>query len=96
MIPLMKRTIPIYHNLAVILALLMGWLLSLSGFGLAASIGSLLLGLVVRVRLLVVLGAFPAEKEQNLLRIAGAHTASLRRWWTVVKRTTVAQGRIST
>jgi hypothetical protein len=89
MIPAMSRTIPIYHILTVVLALLLGWLFSLSGFGLAPSISALLLGLVMRVRLLVVLGAFPAEKEQNLLRVAGGHAASLRPWRVVVKRTTM-------
>ena len=73
----MGRTIPIYRILAVVLALLLGWLFSLSGFGLAPSIGALLLSLVMRVRLLVVLAAFPAEKEQNLLRVA-THGANLR------------------
>jgi uncharacterized membrane protein AbrB (regulator of aidB expression) len=92
MIPVVGRTILIYQTLAVVLALLLGWLFSLSGFGLAPSIGSLLLGLVVWVRLLMVLGALPAEKEQNLLRVSGAHAASLRAWRTVVKRSTVPQG----
>jgi hypothetical protein len=91
MIPAMSRTIPIYHILAAVLALLLGWLFSLSGFlGLAASIRPLLLSLVVGVGFLVVLAAFPAEKEQNLLRVTRSHVASLRRWWAVVKRDTVS------
>ncbi len=95
MIPPMRRTIPIYHILAVVLALLLGWLFSLSGFGLAPSIGPLLLGLVVRVRLLVVLAAFPAEKEQNLLRVAGTHAVSLRGWRIGVKGSTLPRRGIS-
>ncbi len=89
MIPAMSRMILIYQTLAVVLALLLGWLFSLGGLGLAPSIGPLLLRLVVRMCLLVVLATFPAEKEQNLLRIAGSHAASLRGWRTVVKRTTL-------
>ncbi len=61
--------------------------------GLASSIGSLLLSLVVLVRLFVILATFPAEKEQNLLRIAGAHATSLRRWWVLVKRSTMRSTR---
>jgi hypothetical protein len=89
MIPAMSRMIPLYRILAAVLALLLGWPFSLSVFGLAPSIGSLLLGAIVRVRLLVVLGALPAEKEQNLLRVSGAHAASLRPWYAVVKRSTL-------
>jgi hypothetical protein len=69
----------------------LGVLLRLSGFfGLPATVRTLLLRLVMRVRFLVVVAAFPTEKEQNLLRVAGTHTDSLRRWRMFVKRTTLS------
>jgi hypothetical protein len=72
---------------------LLGVLLRLSGFlGLPATIGTLLLRLVVRVRFLVVVAALATEKEQNLLRVAGTDTDSFRRWQVAVKRTTVSVG----
>jgi hypothetical protein len=44
---------------------------------------------IVRMRLLMVLGARTAKKEQNLLSVATAHTVSFRNWQVVVKRSTV-------
>jgi len=68
----------------------LGVLLDLSGFlGLPATVGTLLLRLVVRVRFLVVVAALATEKEQNLLRVAGTHIDSFRIWRVVVKRTTM-------
>jgi hypothetical protein len=60
------------------------WLLRF--LGLPATIGTLLLRFVMRVRFLVVVAALPTEKEQNLLRVAGTHTDSFRSWRVVVKR----------
>ena len=67
----------------------LGVLLRGGFLGLPASIRTLLLGLVVRVRFLVVVAALATEKEQNLLRVAGTHTDSVRRWRVVVKRSTM-------
>jgi hypothetical protein len=68
----------------------LGWLLLRSGFlGFPATVGTLLLRLIVRVRFLVVVAALATEKEQNLLRVAGTHTDSFRRWRDAVKRTTL-------
>lgn len=71
---------------------LLGLLLSGNGFlGLPATVGTLLLRLVVGMRFFVVVAAFAAEEEQNLLRVAfAAHTPSVRSWRTIVKRTTMA------
>ena len=71
----------------------LGALLRLSGFlGLRATVGTLLLRLVVRMRFLVVVAASATEKEQNFLRIAAAHAPSFRGWWVAVKRTMVPNG----
>jgi hypothetical protein len=70
------------------LALLLGFA-SLSRLRFAPPVGTLLLGLVVRMSLFVVLAALPAEEEQNLLRVAGTHTDSVRSWRVSVKRVTV-------
>lgn len=61
-------------------------LLRLSGgfLGLATAVGTLLLGLVMGMGLFVEMAAFPAEEEQNLLRVA-THIDSLRRQSRVVK-----------
>jgi hypothetical protein len=86
MIPAMAR---IRTNLRYY-AELLGVLLRLSGFlGLPATVGTLLLHFVVRVRFLAVVAALAAEKEQNLLRVAGTHADCFRRWRAVVKRTTM-------
>jgi hypothetical protein len=70
---------------------LLGMLLRLSGFlGLSATVGTSLLRLEMTVRFLVVVAALATEKEQNLLRVAGTHTDSFRRWRVVAKRITVA------
>jgi len=71
-------------------ALGLGLLLLHSGFlGLSTTIRTLLLCLVMRVRFLVIVAALATEKEQNLLRVAGTHTDSFRRWPCAVKRTTM-------
>jgi hypothetical protein len=89
MIPAMSR---IRTNLRYD-ALRLGVLLRLSVFlGLPPTVGTLLLRLVVRVRFFVVVAALATEKEQNLLRVAGTHTDSFRRWRAVVKRTTMQRG----
>ena len=86
MIPAMSR---IRTNLRYY-ALRLGVLLRLSGFfGLPATVGTLLLRLIVRVRFLVVVAALATEKEKNLLRVSGTHIDSFRRWRVVVKRTTM-------
>ena len=73
-------------------ALGLGVLFDGSGFfGLPATVGTLLLRFVVRVRFLVVVAALATEKEQNLLRVARTHTDSFRSWRRVVKRTTMAR-----
>ena len=65
---------------------LLGVLLRLSGFlGLPATVGTLLLRLVMRVRFLVVVASLAKEKEQNLLRVAGTHTDSFRTSRVIVK-----------
>ena len=61
-----------------------------SFFRLPTAIGTLLLRLVVGVRLFVIVAAFGAEKEQNLLRVSSAHTGSLARWQVVGKRSTLS------
>ena len=67
-------------------AVRLGVLLRLGGFlGLPATVRTLLLRLVVRVRFFVVVAALPTEKEQNLLRVAGTHTDSFCRWPRAVK-----------
>jgi hypothetical protein len=66
-------------------------LLSGSFLGLPATVGTLLLRFVMRVRFLVVVAALPTEKEQNLLRVARTHIDSFRSWRRVVKRTTMAR-----
>jgi hypothetical protein len=87
MIPAMGR---IQTNLCYD-AELLGLLLLRSGFlGLPASVGTLLLRLVMGMRFLVVVAALATEKEQNLLRVAGTHTDSFRRWRVAVKRTTLS------
>ncbi len=89
MIPAMgqNRTIPRYDGRVLGVLFRLG---GLSGFfGFPATVGTLLLRFVMRVRFLVVVAALPAEKEQNLLRVAGTHTDSFRSWWVVVKRTTL-------
>jgi hypothetical protein len=87
MIPAMSR---IRTNLRYD-ALRLGVLLRVSSFlGLPASVRALLLRLVMRVRFFVVVAALATEKEQNLLRVAGTHTDSFRRWRVAVKRTTMA------
>jgi len=66
------------------------WLLSLSGgllFG-AFRLAPLHCA-VVRVRLLVVLAARTAEKEENRLSVGTAHARSVRRCMVVVKRSTL-------
>jgi len=67
----------------------MGRLDGLSGFRLAASIGPLLLCLVVRMGLLVVVAAFAAKKVEDFLSVGTAHVPSFRIWRAIVKRTTV-------
>ncbi len=67
------RRIPAYG-----LALLMGLLWLSSGFlGFATAVGPLLLGLVVGMGLFVVLAAFAAEKEENLLGVSASHVPNL-------------------
>ncbi len=81
-----SRTILRYDGLRL------GVLLGLRCFlGLAATIRPLLLRFVVWMRFLVVVAALPAEKEQNLLRVAGTHIDSFRRWRTFVKRITLVR-----
>lgn len=63
-------------------------------FRLAATIGTLLLRLVVWVCFLVVVAALATEKEQNLLSVRTAHAVSLRGWPRAVKHTTLPQGEI--
>jgi hypothetical protein len=46
-------------------------------------------GPIVRMCFFMVFGARAAEKEQNFLSVGTAHTASVQRWWIVVKRSTV-------
>jgi hypothetical protein len=86
------------HNLNLpLLALLIGALFRLNGlYGLLALQALRLATLhrtVVRVRLFVVLGARATEEEENRLRVSRAHTASLRPWRAVVKRTTMPLSR---
>ena len=69
----------------VVLALLLRGLGGFSGFRLSASVGTLLLRLVMRVRFLVVVAALPTEKEQYFLRVAGTHIDSFHSWRLVVK-----------
>jgi hypothetical protein len=77
MIPAMSRMVPIPSHIHGILDGLIRLLLSVSRFRFASPVGSLLLRLVVRMGLFVVNGATVAEKEQDLLSVARAHTASL-------------------
>jgi hypothetical protein len=86
MIPVMSR---VRTNLRYD-AVRLGVLLRRDGFfRLPATVGTLLLRLVVRVRFLVVVATLATEKEQNLLRVAGTHTDSFRRWRRAVKRSTL-------
>jgi hypothetical protein len=62
----------------------------LRGFsGFATTIGTLLLRFVMGMGLFVVVAAFAAEEEENLLRVSSAHTGSLPLWIVAVKRTTM-------
>jgi hypothetical protein len=85
MIPAMTRI----RTVRQVDGITLGWLLCGGFLGLPASIGTLLLRLVMRVRFLVIVAALATEKEQNLLRVAGTHTDSFRSWRVVVKRSTV-------
>jgi hypothetical protein len=86
MIPAMSRI----RMVRQVLGITLGWLLRGGFLGLPATVGTLLLRLVVRVRLFVVVTALATEKEQNLLRVAGTHIDSFRRWRRAVKRTTLS------
>jgi hypothetical protein len=86
MIPVMGRIVQVIRRLPLLLSrehALFGFL------RLPATIRTLLLRFVVRVRFLVVVAALAAEEEQNLLRVAGTHIDSFRRWRPTVKRTTL-------
>ncbi|MGB8684014.1 MAG: hypothetical protein WCD12_14095 [Candidatus Binatus sp.] len=85
MIPAMSRIRMVRQEDGITL----GWLLRGGFLGLPATVGTLLLRLVVRVRFLVLVAALATEKEQNLLRVAGTHTDSFRSWRVVVKLTTL-------
>lgn len=63
-------------------------------FGLAASIGALLVRLVVGMSLLVVLAALAAKEVENLLSVMTANVASVQPWWRAEKRTTLLEGKI--
>jgi len=68
----------------------LGVLLRLSGFlGLPATIRTLLLRLVVRMRFLVVVATLTTEKVEDFLSVGTAHVSSFRSWRAVVKRSTV-------
>jgi hypothetical protein len=70
--------------------------LPLLGFSfLTASVGALLLRPVMGMRLFVILGATMAEEEENFLRVAGRHTASVSGWKRSVKRNTMSYCRNS-
>jgi hypothetical protein len=64
----------------------LGLLLRDGFLGLPATVRTLLLRLVMRVRFLVAVAALATDKEQNLLRVAGTHTDSLSTWSRAVKR----------
>jgi hypothetical protein len=85
MIPPMRTKTQVRRILFAILALLLRLLrlrglLCLQTLRLAALHRS-----IVRVRLLVVLAARAAEKEQNRLGVFGSHIRSLHGWRVVVK-----------
>jgi hypothetical protein len=85
MIPAMSRMRTIRHVDGITL----GLLLDGDFLRFPATVGTLLLRLIVRVRFFVVVAALATEKEQNLLRVAGTHTDSFRSWRRAVKRTTL-------
>jgi len=58
-------------------------------FRLPATVRTLLLRLVVRVRFFVIVAALATEKEQNLLRVSTPHIASFRSWPHAVKASTL-------
>jgi hypothetical protein len=72
-------------------ALGLGVLLRLSGFlGLPATVGTLVLRPVVRVRFIVVVAALPTKEVEDFLGVGTAHAPSFRTWRVVVKRTTLS------
>jgi len=70
-------------------AIRLGWLLRGGFLSLSATVRPLLQRPVGRVRFLVVVAALAAEKEQNLLRVAGTHTDSFCSCRVAVKRITI-------
>ena len=85
MIPAMSRSVQVINQLRLLLSrcALLGF------FRLPATVGTLLLRLVVRMSLFVVVAALPAKEEQNLLSVPAPHIASLRSWPRAVKGTTL-------
>ena len=87
MIPAMSRIRMVRQGLGITL----GCLLRGDFLGLPATVGTLLLRLVVRVRFLVIVAALATEKELNLLREAGTHIASFRSCSRAVKSKRVSR-----